>query len=146
MPSEALARPSTHTNHGLQLLQSDATTMSLSLKSRRLRLSNSKLKPWISQLLALLLVHKCWALVPSQGQFQDASTGGKMELPIRFAQGYYLIWPDKGRSAPQQPKDAAYIPLSLITRLCSKSSKAPRAGICKDQFTWKSLPLIQKNM
>lgn len=91
MASEALARPSTHTNHGLQLLQSDATTMSLSLKSRRLRLSNGKLKPWISQLLALLLVHKCWALVLSsnQGQFQDASTGGKMELPIRFAQGYY---------------------------------------------------------
>ena len=81
-----------------------------------------------------------------KASFQDAPTGGKMELPIRFAQGYYLIWPDKGRSAPQQPKDAAYIPLSLITRLCSKSSKAPHAGICKDQFTWKSLPLIQKNM
>ena len=64
-----------------------------------------------------------------KASFQDASTGGKVELPIRFAQGYYQTWYDLTRDPRMQhtfpyPSSLVYVlrALRLLTQESAKTS------------------------
>ena len=104
MPPEGLAPIDLLTNHGLQLLQSDAATMSLSLKvwytkARLLQIRHLG-SPNYSHCSAVINAGPWFRVKPRR--VSRCFNWLLMELPIWFSQGLPdLIWFDKGRSAPQ---------------------------------------------